>query len=128
MTNSSEIGIEDRSDQTIPSPEHASASPAEQAEALDADRTGGRTEPVRPAAANRGTVVELRDLFFATPARLKFLRSDRAETQAVAEVIRRLAMAEPFVGFTLTDEDEDRALADALVELGLDGEAQAGRA
>ncbi len=65
--------------------------------------TGGRVAPVRPAALTRGTVVELRDLFFATPARLKFLRSDRAEVQAIADVIRRLAMAEPSVGFTLTD-------------------------
>jgi DNA mismatch repair protein MutL len=58
---------------------------------------------VRPAALNRGTVVELRDLFHATPARLKFLRSDRAEAQAIADVVKRLAMAEPFVGFTLRD-------------------------
>ena len=65
--------------------------------------TGGRMAPVRPAALSRGTVVELRDLFFATPARLKFLRSDRAETQAIAEIIRRLAMAEPHVGFTLNE-------------------------
>lgn len=79
---------------------------------------GGRIAPVRPAAGNRGTVVELRDLFFATPARLKFLRSDRAETQAVAEVIRRLAMAEPYVGFTLTDEDEGRVLFRADAEQG----------
>lgn len=64
---------------------------------------GSRISPVRPAALTRGTVVELRDLFFATPARLKFLRSDRAEMQAVTEVIRRLAMAEPQVGFTLRD-------------------------
>ena len=64
---------------------------------------GSRLSPVKPAALTRGTVVELRDLFFATPARLKFLRSDRAELQAVAEVIRRLAMAEPQVGFTLRD-------------------------
>jgi DNA mismatch repair protein MutL len=64
---------------------------------------GSRLSPVRPAALTRGTVVELRDLFFATPARLKFLRSDRAELQAVTEVIRRLAMAEPQVGFTLRD-------------------------
>ncbi len=75
--------------------------------------TGGRAEPVRPAPANRGTVVELRDLFFATPARLKFLRSERAETQAVAEVIRRLAMAEPGVGFTLHDDDRLLFRADA---------------
>ncbi|MFH5775037.1 DNA mismatch repair endonuclease MutL [Paracoccus sp. NGMCC 1.201697] len=79
---------------------------------------GGRIGPVRPAAGNRGTVVELRDLFFATPARLKFLRSDRAETQAVAEVIRRLAMAEPYVGFTLTDEDEGRQLLRVDAEQG----------
>ena len=79
---------------------------------------GGRTEPVRPAAANRGTVVELRDLFFATPARLRFLRSDRAETQAIAEVVRRLAMAEPSVAFTLTDEDEGRVLFRADAEQG----------
>ena len=75
--------------------------------------TGGRADPVRPAPANRGTVVELRDLFFATPARLKFLRSERAETQAVAEVIRRLAMAEPSVGFTLHDDDRLLFRADA---------------
>jgi len=64
---------------------------------------GGRSEPVRPAALARGTVVELRDLFYATPARLKFLRTDRAETQAIADAVRRLAMAEPFVGFSLRD-------------------------
>jgi len=80
--------------------------------------TGGGIGPVKPAAGNRGTVVELRDLFFATPARLKFLRSDRAETQAVAEVVRRLAMAEPYVGFTLTDEDEGRLLFRADAEQG----------
>lgn len=79
---------------------------------------GGRIAPVRPAAGNRGTVVELRDLFFATPARLKFLRSERAETQAIAEVVRRLAMAEPFVGFTLTDEDDGRVLFRADAEQG----------
>lgn len=71
---------------------------------------GGHVSPVRPAGANRGTVVELRDLFFATPARLKFLRTDRAETQAVAETVRRLALARPDVGFTLTDAEEGRTL------------------
>jgi DNA mismatch repair protein MutL len=70
---------------------------------------GGRMGPVRPAAATRGTVIELRDLFYATPARLKFLRSDRAESQAIAEVVRRLAMAEPQVGFTLSEVTEGEA-------------------
>ena len=63
----------------------------------------GRLAEVRPAAMTRGTVVELRDLFYATPARLKFLRTDRAEAQAIADVIRRLAMAKPAVGFTLSE-------------------------
>ncbi|TNF59802.1 MAG: DNA mismatch repair endonuclease MutL [Rhodobacteraceae bacterium] len=64
---------------------------------------GGQSEAVKPAALRAGTVVELRDLFYATPARLKFLRSDRAEAQAIADVVRRLAMAEPGIGFTLRD-------------------------
>ncbi|MDO6797531.1 DNA mismatch repair endonuclease MutL [Shimia thalassica] len=64
---------------------------------------GGKVSPVKPAALSGGTIVELRDLFYATPARLKFMRSDRAESQAIGDVIKRLAMAEPFVGFTLRD-------------------------
>ena len=64
---------------------------------------GGRMGAVRPAALTAGTVVELRDLFFATPARLKFMRTDRAEAQAIGDVVKRLAMAEPHVGFTLRD-------------------------
>ncbi|NNE50792.1 MAG: DNA mismatch repair endonuclease MutL [Sulfitobacter sp.] len=64
---------------------------------------GGRLEQPRPAALNGGTVVTVRDLFFATPARLKFLRTDRAEAQAIGDVVKRLAMAEPFVHFILRD-------------------------
>ncbi|MDB6453947.1 DNA mismatch repair endonuclease MutL [Falsirhodobacter sp. 20TX0035] len=88
---------------------------------------GGRAEPVRPAAARNGTVVELRDLFFATPARLKFLRSDRAEAQAIADVIRRLAMAEPTVGFTLTDAGSVRVIFRTDPEPGDFFDALAGR-
>ncbi|WP_211642888.1 DNA mismatch repair endonuclease MutL [Loktanella sp. SALINAS62] len=65
--------------------------------------SGGRIDPVKPAGHPRGTQVELADLFYATPARLKFLRSDRAETQAITDVVKRLAMAEPFVTFILRD-------------------------
>lgn len=65
--------------------------------------SGGEMGGVRPAALNSGTIVTLRDLFFATPARLKFMRSDRAEAQAITDVVKRLAMAEPFIGFTLRD-------------------------
>ena len=70
---------------------------------------GGTEARVRPAAAPPGTQVELRDLFFATPARLKFMRSDRAEAQAIADVVKRLAMAEPAVGFTLNDVGREPA-------------------
>ena len=64
---------------------------------------GGNIESVKPAALSSGTVIELRDMFYATPARLKFLRTDRAEAQAVTDVIKRLSMAEPFVTFILRD-------------------------
>ena len=70
---------------------------------------GGRMAAVRPAAAVRGTVVELRDLFYGTPARLKFLRSDRAEAGAIVDVVRRLALAEPAVGFVLSEVAEGDA-------------------
>jgi DNA mismatch repair protein MutL len=62
----------------------------------------GMKEAARPAALNPGTSVEVRELFSATPARLKFLKSERAENMAIAEVVKRLAMAHPTVGFTLT--------------------------
>ncbi len=64
---------------------------------------GGQMGAVRPAALASGTIVTLRDLFYATPARLKFMRSDRAEAQAITDIVKRLAMAAPFVGFTLRD-------------------------
>ena len=73
--------------------------------------TGGEVSAVRPAALSRGTVVELRDLFYATPARLKFMRTDRAEMQAISDVVKRLAMAEPGVGFTLKDMTEGERIA-----------------
>ena len=68
---------------------------------------GSVISEVKPAALNQGTVVELCDLFYATPARLKFLRSDRAEAQAINEVVKRLAMAQPAVGFWLRDVTTD---------------------
>ncbi|MFD3190040.1 DNA mismatch repair endonuclease MutL [Sedimentitalea sp. HM32M-2] len=64
---------------------------------------GGQIGPVKPVALGGGTVVELSDLFYATPARLKFMRSDRAEAQAITDVVKRLAMAEPAIGFALRD-------------------------
>lgn len=62
----------------------------------------GRKSAVRPAAARPGTCVEVHDLFAATPARLKFMKSERAENAAIADVVKRLALACPHIGFSLT--------------------------
>lgn len=59
---------------------------------------------VRPAASARGTRIEVTDLFSATPARLKFLKSDRAETAAIGDILRRLAVAQPEIRLTLRPE------------------------
>ena len=64
----------------------------------------GAASAPSPTALSRGTRVEVRDLFAATPARLKFLKSERAEAQAVADVVKRLAMAHPGVRFSLGGE------------------------
>jgi len=66
---------------------------------------GGEVLPVRPAALAEGTIVEVRDLFFATPARLKFLKSQRTESEAAREIIEKLAMAHPHVDFLLQEDD-----------------------
>ncbi len=65
----------------------------------------GLKHPIMPSPQPRGTKVEVRDLFAATPARLKFLKSDRAEARAIADTIQRLAMAHPDVRFSLSGED-----------------------
>ena len=64
---------------------------------------GGDMGAVEPAALAEGTRVEVRDLFFATPARLKFLKSPRTELDHAVDWVHRLAMAHPHVAFTLTD-------------------------
>ena len=71
---------------------------------------GGVCTAVKPAASlnNHGAIFEVRDLFFATPARLKFVKSERAEAMAVIDAVKRLAMARADVAFTL--EHDGRTL------------------
>ncbi|GAB4225925.1 MAG: DNA mismatch repair endonuclease MutL [Methyloligellaceae bacterium] len=78
---------------------------------------GGQVEGPRPAAHAVGTLVEVRDLFYATPARLKFMKSERAEQAAISDCVKRLAMAHPGIGFTLTS-GERRSLNLAAVPAG----------
>jgi DNA mismatch repair protein MutL len=66
---------------------------------------GGEKSSIMPAALGHGTRVEVSDLFYATPARLKFLKTDRTEAEAIREVVRRLAMARPDVAFSLSGEE-----------------------
>ena len=76
-------------------------------EAWSVEVEGGRVAEPMPTALSHGTLVEVRDLFFATPARLKFLKSVRAESGQVQDYLRRLAMAAPEVAFTLKDENRE---------------------
>src|ERR1700684_4519606 len=62
---------------------------------------GGQKSPIMPAALSQGTRVEVSDLFYATPARLKFLKTDRTEAEAIRDVVRRVGLARPDIGFTL---------------------------
>ncbi len=82
---------------------------------------GGRKSEASPASRIEGTIVEVRDLFFAVPARLKFLRSPRAETAEAADVVRRLALAAPHIGFSFASEDR------VLIDLAAEAEGDQGR-
>ena len=65
--------------------------------------SGGEVAGPEPAALRRGTRVEVRDLFFATPARLKFLKTERTELGHALDVVKRLAMAHPAIAMSLSD-------------------------
>ena len=76
----------------------------------------------KPIAMMQGTRVDVADLFFVTPARLKFLKTDRAEAQAVADIIKRIALAHPEIRFTLVSDGS--TLIDCPAESGADAFAR----
>lgn len=65
---------------------------------------GGIKKEIRPSALPAGTRIDVTDLFFATPARLKFLKTDRTEAQNTVDIIKRLAIAHPSIRFTLSGD------------------------
>lgn len=67
---------------------------------------GGDVAAVKKASLSEGTKVTIQDLFFATPARLKFLRSDRAELAACLDVVKKISVSYPKVAFSLTHNDK----------------------
>ena len=75
---------------------------------------GGEVAQVRPASGQRGTIAEVRDLFFATPARLKFMKGERAETSAILDVVKRLAIACPGIAFGFSAPDRARIVYQAV--------------
>lgn len=88
-----------------------------QAEAWQIRVEGGKKTDPEPAALNEGTVIELRDLFYAVPARLKFLKTARTEYGQASDIIKRLAMAHPNVAFTLGDGNRTTFRAPPVGEL-----------
>jgi len=78
---------------------------------------GGAKHAVEPAALTTGTRIEVRDLFYSTPARLKFMKTARTEYAQAGDVIKRLAMAHPDVAFTLSDGDRTTFRAPQVTSL-----------
>ena len=93
-------------------------------EAYEIAVDAGRKTKLKPAALAAGTRVEVRDLFYATPARLKFMKSERVEAAAIADMVKRLALARPEIAFSLTSEERTalrlEACSPGLLDHGLD--------
>jgi DNA mismatch repair protein MutL len=81
----------------------------------------GRKDGPRPAALNGGTRVEVRDLFYATPARLKFMKSEPAENAAIGQLVKRFALAFPGIGFAIANGERVATQFPAVMEGDADG-------
>ena len=77
-----------------------------QVDAYSLQVEAGQKSEITPARLSEGTEIEIRDLFYATPARLKFLKTDRSETTEALDVLRRLSLAHPAIGFVFVTEEK----------------------
>ncbi len=68
---------------------------------------GGKHQPIIPTALAQGTKIEVNDLFFNTPARLKFMKTNNTENQHIKDVVVRLAIAHPYISFSLLNEGKE---------------------
>ncbi|MCT4635251.1 MAG: DNA mismatch repair endonuclease MutL [Rickettsiales bacterium] len=68
---------------------------------------GGEKQEPHPASLSKGTKIEVRDLFFATPARLKFLKTEKTEIHYIVDCLKKIAMANPNIAFSLTSEGKE---------------------
>jgi DNA mismatch repair protein MutL len=84
---------------------------------LEIEVNGGRKQGPSPAAVNSGTIVEVCDLFYATPARLKFMKSEQAENAATSQLVRRIALAFPQIALTLTTGERASLTFNAVLQL-----------
>ena len=75
-------------------------------ESWSLDVIGGEKHNIKPASSQKGTTIEIRDLFFATPARLKFLRTEKTELQHITEIVKKIALANPKVRFSLYSDQK----------------------
>lgn len=74
---------------------------------------GGHKSEIMPAAHTQGTRIEVRDLFYAVPARLKFLKADASEAAQCYDIVNRIAMANPHISFYLYSEDKKKIALNA---------------
>ena len=81
---------------------------ADSSDGWEIEIKGGQKSEIRPCSKSKGTRIEVRDIFYATPARLKFLKTDTAEAGACADIISRIALANPDVAFYLYADDKKK--------------------
>lgn len=82
-------------------------------EAWKIEVCGGVKSEISPAALSKGTRIDVRDLFYATPARLKFLKTAAAETAQCVDIMNRIALANPHISFYLNDDSKRKIALNA---------------